>query len=98
MYHLSVSAYPSVVEVLSTRYYRNRLLTNYRLANACSIGTLTEQTTELVGSLYDPPRKLQSGEKAWINVVLICLTTVSHCFGVQVCTDTSNDNLTTDTC
>lgn len=57
--------------------------TIYLLANACSMATLTEQTTELVANFSDPPQPLSGGAKAGINVFLICLTTVSHCFGVR---------------
>lgn len=57
--------------------------TIYLLANAPSMATLTEQTTELVANFYDPPQPLSNGTKAGINVFLICLTTVSHCFGVR---------------
>ena len=61
-----------------------RFLILGRLANACSMATLTEQTTELVANFYDPPQPLSNGTRAGINVFLICLTTVSHCFGVRV--------------
>jgi hypothetical protein len=56
----------------------------YRLSNICSLATLTEQSSEIVGLLQENPGRLSVGTEAGVNIFLIALTTFSHCLGVKV--------------
>lgn len=55
-----------------------------RLANICSMATLTAQSSELTALLKDKPGRHKVETEVAINISFIALTTLSHCFGVKV--------------
>ena len=59
-------------------------LTLQRLANICSMATLTAQSAELTALLKNNPEPHRVEVEVAINIALIVLTTFSHCLGVIV--------------
>jgi len=60
------------------------MLTLIRLANICSMATLTAQSAELTALVKDDPSKHKIWVEVMINLALIALTTITNCVGVQV--------------
>ena len=53
------------------------------------MATLTEQTSDLAANFYSEPSSWTTKKKAGLNVALLILTGLSHCFGVRVCHNVS---------